>query len=99
MRTKAKLTASSVVNDILCGRLTGMSARITRTPAIFIALTRRRGVFGGRRRGGGAGGGGLKPVPSNADGPQKSPAARPPADDGVAVGRERPEACPAAGDA
>src|SRR6516165_3721234 len=36
-RTKAKLTASSVVNDILCGRLTGMSARITRTSAIFNA--------------------------------------------------------------
>src|SRR5215470_1042959 len=35
IRTKAKLTASSVVNDILCGRLTGMSARTTRTSAIF----------------------------------------------------------------
>src|SRR5580765_5627377 len=37
-RTNAKLTASSVVNDILCGRFTGMSARITRTSAIFIGL-------------------------------------------------------------
>src|SRR5215510_11688808 len=35
-RTKAKLTASSVVKDILCGRLTGMSASTTRTSAIFI---------------------------------------------------------------
>src|SRR5262245_29789854 len=37
-RTNAKLTAWSVVNDILCGRFTGMSARITRTSAIFIGL-------------------------------------------------------------
>src|SRR6185436_1656846 len=37
-RTKAKLTASSVVNDILCGRVTGMSARMTRTSAILIRL-------------------------------------------------------------
>src|SRR4030095_4787175 len=36
IRTKAKLTASSVVKDILCGGLTGMSARVTRTSAIFI---------------------------------------------------------------
>src|SRR5439155_8329754 len=37
-RTKAKLTASSVVKDILCGRFTGMSARMMRTSAIFIRL-------------------------------------------------------------
>src|SRR5438132_2607023 len=37
-RTKAKLTASSVVKDILCGRFTGMSVRMTRTSAIFIRL-------------------------------------------------------------
>src|SRR5258705_1108097 len=36
MRTNAKLTFGSVVKDILCGRLTGMSARITRTSAMRI---------------------------------------------------------------
>src|SRR5215471_13132125 len=35
-RTKAKFTASRTVNDILCGRATGMSAWITRTLAIFM---------------------------------------------------------------
>src|SRR6266536_3973035 len=34
-RTSAKFTARSVVNDMACGRLTGMSARMTRTWAIF----------------------------------------------------------------
>src|ERR671912_809885 len=38
MRTKAKFTAWSVVNDILCGRFTGMSARITRTSPMVRSL-------------------------------------------------------------
>src|SRR5215831_4738744 len=44
-RTKTKFTTSSVVNDILWGRRTGMSARITRTSLIFMAapLSRRSG--------------------------------------------------------
>src|SRR5262249_16413643 len=35
-RTNTKVTASKVVNDILCGRATGMPAWITRTLAIFM---------------------------------------------------------------
>ena len=35
-RTKTKFTVSSVVNDILCGRRTGMSARTTRSSASFM---------------------------------------------------------------
>src|SRR5713101_4118595 len=35
-RTKTKLTASRVVKDILWGRATGMSARMTRALAIFM---------------------------------------------------------------
>src|SRR5262244_3848217 len=44
-RTKAKLTASSVVKDILCGRLTGMSASTTRTSAMFIGSLRVGSFF------------------------------------------------------
>src|SRR2546429_3067971 len=38
MRTKAKFISCSVVNDMWCGRLTGMSARETRTSAIVRSL-------------------------------------------------------------
>src|ERR1700730_9295728 len=40
-RTKTKFTASRVVKDILGGRSTGISAWITRTPAIFMRPPRR----------------------------------------------------------
>src|SRR5688500_6384674 len=38
IRTKAKFTACSVVNDILCGRFTGMSAMMTRTSPMVRSL-------------------------------------------------------------
>src|SRR3989442_6565137 len=49
-RTKAKFTAASVVKDILCGRLTGMSARVTRTSAIFTGSLGVGGCFVGGPR-------------------------------------------------
>src|SRR2546426_964303 len=51
-RTKAKLTASRVVKDILCGRFTGMSARVTRTSAIFTGSLGVGGRFGNGARAG-----------------------------------------------
>src|SRR5690242_2819172 len=48
MRTNAKFTASSVVNDILCGRLTGMSASRTRMSAIVKSLGIAKVVVGAR---------------------------------------------------
>ena len=44
MRTNTKFTASSVVKDISWGRRTGMSARIVRMSAIFMAPHYRCGV-------------------------------------------------------
>jgi hypothetical protein len=46
MRTKTKFTAVSVVNDMWCGRLTGMSATISRTSPMSSgpALTRTRSL-------------------------------------------------------
>src|SRR5688500_7970967 len=49
MRTNAKFTACSVVNDILCGRFTGMSARTTRTSPMVRSLGIRPIVVNPRR--------------------------------------------------
>src|SRR5687768_1923222 len=56
IRTKAKFIVSRVVNDMRCGRLTGMSARTTRTSPIVRSLGIRplavseRCVLAGRGR-------------------------------------------------
>ena len=46
IRTKTKFTAVSVVNDMWCGRLTGMSATISRTSPMVSgpAVTRARSL-------------------------------------------------------
>src|SRR5262249_14846442 len=127
-RTNAKLTASSVVNDILCGRLTGMSARTTRTPAIFNASAgnaslgvdlqlgsggraaesrgvEQRQIHGWRAVEQPLGdvatsrGRVLEAVAAESDRHEEALDARRPADDRMIVGRQRPEAGPAAGDA